>query len=218
LAHTTSLSFRTVVGNVSLHLEVAVRELAIAGWTAQDARAPEPPKPVFHRAASARLTHAETIEVSSGNSTGEVEFILVESGGRLWAGAGSDHTDRSVAAYDIAAAKQICEKPVAGGLWLFAEVKDHWKELLLRSWLVDGDRREMYQEGSVRDMLAPAELIAAYTDGRPALPDNTVIFSGSLPVIGEVRPAGRFEFEFVDPVRSRTLTHGYDVEVLRATE
>ena len=193
-----------------------MRELAIARWTAHDTNAPGTSERIFYRAASARLTHSETIEVLNENSTGEVEFILVESGGRLWAGAGSDHTDRSVEAHGIAAAKQVCEKPLAGGLWLFNEIKDHWNELLLRSWLVHGDRRELYQAGSVREMLSPAELIAVYTGGRPELPDNAVIFGGTLPVIGSARPAKRFEFEFVDPVRGRTLRHGYDVNVLRA--
>lgn len=187
-----------------------VRELAIAGWTPQNGAS----RPFFYRTASARLTHAETIEVWSPNSTGEVEFILVESGGRLWAGAGSDHTDRAAESLDVAAAKQICDKPVAGGLWLFAEVADHWHELLLRSWLVKEDERELYQEGSVRDLLAPAELIAAYAGGRSTLADNTMIFGGSLPVIGATRPAERLEFELVDPVRGRSLRHGYNVKVL----
>ena len=193
---------------------MAVRELAIAGWTARDGAS----RHFFYRAASARLTHSDAIEVSGANSTGEAKFVLVESGGRLWAGVGSDHTDLGLERYDIAAAKQICEKPLAGGLWLFAEIQDHWNDLALRSWLVRGKDRELYQEGSVKDLVQPAELISAYANGGSTLPDNTLIFGGAPAPIGGIRPAERFEFELEDPVRRRSLRHDYGVRVLPSGE
>ena len=39
---------------------------------------------------------ADRIEVSGGDSSGEVEFVLIGWQGRIFVGCGSDHTDRKV--------------------------------------------------------------------------------------------------------------------------
>ena len=40
------------------------------------------------------------------------------------------------------------------------------------------------------------------------------MFGGTLPVIGELTGAPRFEIELEDPVLGRKLSHAYDVETL----
>src|SRR5579864_3414202 len=91
---------------------VRVDRLVIAGWTGRDKAAVEkhieelavlgvkrpPTTPVFYRASAARLTLDDEIEVLGETSSGEVEFVLLQHGGRLWVGTGSDHTDRQVEA------------------------------------------------------------------------------------------------------------------------
>ena len=76
--------------------------------------------PVFYRVAAARLTMAGVIECSGGRSSGEVEFLILQTAGRLWVGVGSDHTDREVEAYGITVSKQMCDKPVASEFWPLA--------------------------------------------------------------------------------------------------
>jgi hypothetical protein len=76
------------------------------------------------------------IEVSGDQSSGEAEFVLVQAGGALYVGAGSDHTDRAVETYSVAVSKQMCDKPVAHELWNRADVSGHWDRLLLRSWIL----------------------------------------------------------------------------------
>ena len=39
--------------------------------------------------------------------------MLLQSGGRLWVGVGSDHTDREVETYGVTVSKQMCDKPIA---------------------------------------------------------------------------------------------------------
>jgi hypothetical protein len=57
-----------------------------------------------------------------------------------------------------------------------------------------------------------AALIREYTNltsaGRPAM------FSGTLPAIGGLRPAQRFEFELEDPILGRSLRHSYAIRTL----
>jgi hypothetical protein len=210
---------------------VAVRHAVIAGWTGRDKAAVEhhiaelaalgvkrpATTPIFYRVAAARLTTDEAIEVSGTTSSGEVEFVLLQTAGRLWVGVGSDHTDREVEAYGVTVSKQMCDKPIAARFWDFAEVAGHWDRLILRSYAIEGDRTSLYQEGPVTAMLDPAELIAGYDAGSVGggvLPEDTLMFCGTLAALGGVRPSDRFEFELEDPVLGREIRHGYDVVTL----
>ena len=46
------------------------------------------------------------------------------------------------------------------------------------------------------------------------MPAGTLMFCGTPGAIGGIRPAARFEMELHDPVLKRSLTHGYDIDVL----
>lgn len=206
---------------------VAIKHAVIAGWTGRDQAALEhhikelealgvarpASVPIFYRVAATRITSAELIEVAGGESSGEVEFILVQHRGRLHVGVGSDHTDRKVETYNVTVSKQMCEKPIASGLWAYDDVKPHWDRLILRSFACHGAERVLYQEGPVTAMRAPEELIELYA-GSPGLAEGTVMFCGTLAAKGGIRPAPRFEFELEDPVRGWTLRHGYDIAAL----
>jgi hypothetical protein len=147
-------------------------------------------------------------------SGGEVEFVLLQYDGRLWVGAGSDHTDREVEAYGVTVSKQMCDKPLAPLFWTFDDVAPHWDRLMLRSHVVENGARKLYQEGAVAAMLSPQELIARYLAGATRLPENTLMFCGTLAAQGGVRPTARFEFELEDPVLGRVISHAYSVRTL----
>ena len=210
-------------GGEARRAEVPIGEAVIAGWTGRDAEAVEKhikelevlgvkrpaTTPIFYRVAAQRLTTDGAIETLGGKSSGEVEFVLLNAGGRLFVGTGSDHTDREVEAYGVSVSKQMCEKPVAPVFWAFADVAPHWDRLLLRSFAVEGGKRTLYQEGSVAAMRAPQDLITRFA--KNGLADGTLMFCGTLAVHGGIRSAPRFEFELEDPVRGRKTSHGYDV-------
>jgi 2-keto-4-pentenoate hydratase/2-oxohepta-3-ene-1,7-dioic acid hydratase in catechol pathway len=221
------LTFAIRRGATETHETVPIRHAVIAGWTGSDAAAVEhhikelealgiarpASVPIFYRVAAARLTTAGAIEVPGDESSGEVEFALVQHNGRLYLGCGSDHTERKVEGYNVTVSKQMCDKPIAPALWAYDEVKPHWDRLVLRSFACGDGGRVLYQEGPVTAMRSPEELIRLYTSGR-GLADGTVIFCGTLTAKGGIRPAPRFEFELEDPVRDLTLRHGYDIAAL----
>ncbi|MDA0230462.1 MAG: DUF2848 domain-containing protein [Proteobacteria bacterium] len=210
--------------STSQPLRISVEQAVIAGWTGRDTAKMEEhiqeleklgvtrpaATPLFYRVAAARLTLADAIETSGGQSSGEVEFVLLQNATGLYIGVGSDHTDREVETYGITVSKQMCDKPISSRVWPYAEVAGHWDELVVRSWAISQGARRLYQEGSVAAMRAPDDLIGRYTDGQ-ALPPGTVMFGGTLPAIGGVAPAERFEFELVDPVLDRRIWGGYDI-------
>ncbi len=205
--------------------EVAIDEAVIAGWTGRDPVAVEKhikelealgvkrpaTTPIFYRVAAARLTTTDTIEAVGESSGGEVEFVLLQHGGRLWVGAGSDHTDREVEKLGVTVSKQMCEKPVAPAFWAYDDVAGHWDRLMLRAHVVENGKRTLYQEGPVTAMLDPRALIARHA-GR--LAEGTLMFCGTLAAHGGVRPTREFAFEIEDPVRGRKIAHAYRVRTL----
>ncbi len=112
--------------------------------------------------------------------------------------------------YGVTVSKQMCDKPIAPLFWAFEDVADHWDKLILRSFIsVDGNR-QLYQEGALDKMLAPKDLIRRYAGG-DALAEGTMLFGGTFSAIGGIRSARRFDFEIVDDVIGRKISHGYDI-------
>ena len=206
-------------------LDVAeIDSLVIAGWTGRNVEALEAhikeleaigvkrPKsvPIFYRVACSLLTTANAIEVMADKSSGEVEFVLYALNDGLWLGVGSDHTDRKAETVGVTLSKQLCAKPVGATLWRYDEVKPHWDKLKLRSYVPDGAKRRLYQEGPVTNMRSPEELIKLYTGG-DKLKVGTAMFCGTFAVHGEFSYSGTFDMELEDPVLGRKLTHGYQI-------
>lgn len=208
-------------------LEASVSELVIAGWTARDEKAMEehireleqigvarPARtPTYYRVASSLLTTAPTIEVSGGASSGEAEFVIYVLDNELYVGPGSDHTDREAEKAGVTLSKQLCPKPVCGQVWKFADVAEHWDNLILRSFATCGNERKLYQEGPVNILRDPRELLQGYA-GTLAPASGLVMFCGTLGVIDRVHAADRFEIELEDPILGRTLSHAYTIVAL----
>src|SRR6267142_5110637 len=112
------------------------RELVIAGWTGRDEQAlrkhireleelgVKPPKttPIFYRVSAHLLTFSDQIQVSGSDTSGEVEFVLLQ-GSELRVALGSDHTDRKAETIGVSFSKQLCAKPVSRESWRYDEVK-----------------------------------------------------------------------------------------------
>jgi hypothetical protein len=200
----------------------AVHSLVIAGWTGRNLPALEAhikelealgvkrPKsvPIFYRNAASLLTTGAVIEAVGDKSSGEVEFVLFTFDDAMWVGVGSDHTDRKAETINVSLSKQMCAKPVGLRLWRYDEVKPHWEKLTLRSFVSDGGKRRLYQEGPVSNMRSPEELIKLYTGG-DKLASGTAMFCGTFAVHGGFSYGGAFEMELDDPVLGRKLTHSY---------
>ena len=208
-------------------LTLPIDQAVIAGWTGRDPLARDKhiaelealgvarpaTTPIFYRCSARRLTLDDAIEVCGNDSSGEVEFVLIGWQGRIFVGVGSDHTDRKVESSSVTVSKQMCDKPIASELWKLEDVRDHWDKMILRSYVVTGGRRELYQEGTLDAMLPVDELIERAFEGGK-LPDGCAMFGGTFAAKGGIRPADRFEYELEDPVRKRTIRHAYDVITL----
>lgn len=203
-----------------------VRRVVIAGWTGRDVESveahirelealgvPRPKEtPVYYRVSRELVTTAPSIQVVGPDTSGEIECVLFIDGEDIYLGLGSDHTDRKLEAISVTQSKQVCSKPVGRDVWKLSDVLGHWDELQMESW-ADG-RETAYQTG-VTAFLRPAmELLATYKARSNPDTEGMVMFCGTLPVHGGVKPHARLDFTLRDPVLGRELRHGYTVDCL----
>ena len=97
-----------------------IAQLVIAGWTGRDEAAlrkhireleeigVKPPKttPIFYRVSNDLITTASAIPVSGPDTSGEVEFVLLNTSSGIRVAVGSDHTDRKAETIGVSLSKQ----------------------------------------------------------------------------------------------------------------
>lgn len=218
------MHFKTDDGTISTTIDQAI----VAGWTARDRKVVDhhieelaeigvkPPSqvPLFYRVSASLLQQSEAIEVVGSETSGEVEPMLINIGGKLWLGVASDHTDRALEATSVALSKQICAKPVAAELWAYETLEDHIDDIVIKSWIDEGAGWVLYQEGSIATILPLNDLMAK----AGGLNENAAMICGTLPAIGGVRPAAKFRMAIIDPVLKREIEWTYTVETLPIIE
>jgi hypothetical protein len=204
-------------------LVLTIDSVVVAGWTGRNLAAVQhhidelaelgiaPPSqvPLYYRAATALLTQSGTIEVLGCGTSGEVEPLLIRSGGKTYFGLASDHTDRDLEAHSVAASKQACAKPIATEVWDFDDIADHADDIRLRCWIEEDGRTVLYQDGTLAGIRPLAELC----DGA-GLVDGMAMLCGTFTAIGGVRPARSYRMEASDPRRGRTIDLSYVVRTL----
>ncbi len=225
---TNTLELTFVSSDAPRTESVLVTDLIIGGWTGRDKAKLEEhivelealgvarpvSTPCFYRVGANLLTTASAIQIVGEGSSGEAEYFLLKRDDGFWVGLGSDHTDREVEAYNVSVSKQCCPKPVASTLWRHDDLRNHWDELVLRSYRVEDGEKFLYQEGTVASMIDPLDLAAQYAEEYAPLASGQAMFGGTLPVIGGIKGAPRFELELEDPVLGRKITHAYDMSNL----
>jgi hypothetical protein len=209
-------------------LEIDVQELIIAGWAGREQAGidehieelkvigvtPPSSTPLFYRVSADQLTTAETVQVLGGESSGEVEVVLIGTEQGTFVGIGSDHTDREAEAWSVAHSKQVCAKPVSRQVWTLESVIDHWDELKISSYATFDGKEVLYQTGGVTGLLHPKDLLQRFGLDEPKLAPGQAMLCGTLPVIGGVRPSEAFRMVFEDPVTGRKIEHFYHTKTL----
>ena len=177
------------------------------------------------------VTNEDTIEVQGPQTSGEVEFAAVVHQGKIYITAGSDHNDRSLGelwtsmlgkVFDTAKSKQLVPGVIARDAWLYEDVKDHWDEIVLKSYVTVDGQKIPYQEFCLADLLNLEHYLGSCPwlgeDGSillggssslvPDLPEN--VFQGQTSLEGAIFPPD-FHFEMVDPILDRSIAHSYSI-------
>jgi 2-keto-4-pentenoate hydratase/2-oxohepta-3-ene-1,7-dioic acid hydratase in catechol pathway len=183
---------------------VPVERLVVAGFTGRDSAkvathveelrelgVPVPATtPSFYVLRPELLTTLGELRVDGAFTSGEVEPVVVMRGdGEDWLLAVcSDHTDRDVEADDIGQSKAVCPKPISASVLPLGRISD-WDAVRISS-RADGTE---YQGGSLADLLPLEDILAAAERADVELGPRTVLYLGTVPVVGGLRPASRFE-------------------------
>jgi hypothetical protein len=174
-----------------------------------------PPKriPTIFECSHELLTQADSIKFLGEKTCGEAEYIIVLDKGNVYIGIGSDHTDRELERDSVPKAKQVCPKPIGKELWVYEEVKDHWDEIKVVSYQQVDGKEVPYQDGTLADIL-PVEKILEELKERVGDIEQSIIFSGTVPLLGDFVYGDRFKCMLVDEVLDRKLTLVYNVKII----
>jgi hypothetical protein len=208
-------------------VEVNVTDVVIGGWTGRDQAAvqhhidelaeigvPAPSKtPLFYRVAAELLTQSAYIQTVGNDGSGEVEAVLVGTSSGTLVAVGSDHTDRKAESWSVALSKQLCCKPISSQAWRLKEVLAVWDNIRLQSAQEQDGATVDYQDGTLSACRRPEEMIKLFT-GAEDLPEGTVLFLGTIPVIGQIKGGDAFAMRLFDPAHDRSIGHAYRVEPL----
>lgn len=211
-------------------LSFSVRRMVNAGFVGRDREAvrrhieelkkegvPVPEEvPTLYPVASYLITTGDALEVVDESTSGEAEFALLLEGGKIYVGAGSDHTDRDLEASSIIKAKQICPNVISSVVWLYEEVKQVWDALVLRSWVERGGQRILYQQTKLASIMSAEDIISfVRSKVKDGDLDGTVIYSGTVSALGgKIIYGESFEVELHNSQTNDSLWCRYKVRLL----
>lgn len=188
-------------GRNQMQVRAHVDELAALGVPAPDH------VPSFYPLDPGQLTLHAAVQVSGQFTSGEVEPVLFVDEDARYLGVGSDHTDRALEVEGIQLAKEACPK-VVGTTVISVDRLNAWDDVRLRSWADD----QMYQAGTLAQILPLSAIEAEAASHGLAFEPGDVVFLGTIPVIGDLRPAARFRASLDSPEAELVL----DYEVIVA--
>lgn len=191
-----------------------------AGYTGRDQKAvqehveelrkmgiPAPARtPSFFPKSADRLQQTGIVYALDGQCSAEVEFVILVGQNEWFVTVGCDVFDYKVEGLQADKSKLLYPNYLAQKAWRYKDVKDHWDKLLLRSWL-DADRKKLYQEGTLAEIMTPENMMKAL-EGQmmDGIVDGTVLSGGTLSCLVDGMPyTDAFAFELEDPVLKRSI-------------
>lgn len=208
-------------GNPNDVLEFEVKTVVNAGYTGRDQAAvqahidelkekgiPAPEEtPVYFPVFQEGVLQKERFDVlHEDDNTGEAEYALLYANGEVFVAAGNDHTDRKLEEVDIPKAKQVYPNFISKDVWRLADVKDHWDQIVIRSWIRQDGRKVLFQEGNLSALMGPEELMERMAEViKVESTDGLMVFSGTIASIFSIDYSPYFEVELDDTVTGRKL-------------
>lgn len=207
---------------------LTVRRLICCGWVGRDPVAlqehidelvehgiPAPTRvPIYLNFSPYLLTTSGNVDVVSSESSGEVEYVIIKDGDRMYVGVGSDHTDRGFERFSIPASKQMYAKVLAPVVWPYEDIQSHWDKIIVRSWSWNGGTRTLYQQAALASILNVEELLEQLPTDDGLSTEDFVMFSGTPATLTGLAFGDAFDIEMEDPTTNRVIRHGYQVRVL----
>jgi hypothetical protein len=166
------------------------------------------PAPRIYPMAVSSITTDDVIGVHHGETSGEVELVIVVVEGEVYLGIGSDHTDRVLERESIIWSKQYSPSVLGGQVWRWNDVEPHWDRLVLESW-VDG---KLYQSSPAAVFRRPDDLLAVLAERVVELPKSYLVYCGTYTTIANTIEFGTtWTARLADSETATELALRYDV-------
>ncbi|NMW84356.1 DUF2848 family protein [Peptoniphilus sp. AGMB00490] len=190
------------------HIDELERELGV-----------KPPKriPTIFEVSKEIVTQDTELKFVGEQTSGEVEYIILIKNGRIYITVGSDHTDRGLESVSIFKSKQVCLKPIAKEIWDYDDIKDHWDSIKLVSSQVINGKEIEYQNDTLASIL-PVEKIITELKERVGNIENSIIYSGTVPLVDGFKYGNKFNSKMVDDVLGKTINLNYEINVIPEEE
>lgn len=190
------------------HIEELEKELGV----------PAPKRiPTIFECSKENLTFDSQVSFVGDMTSGEAEFLIVKHNGEIYIGIGSDHTDRKLESVSVLKSKQVCPKPFSTKLWLYKDVKNNWNNLKLESYQVIENQEVLYQKGTLAEILS-VEKIIDELEKRVGSIENSIIFSGTVPLVSGFKYGEIFKGKLIDEEKNRSLELEYSINVISEEE
>ncbi|PWH05712.1 DUF2848 domain-containing protein [Brachybacterium endophyticum] len=191
-------------GEVRAHIE-ELAQLGILGPATTPAMYPVSPY---------LAQQTDTVTVQHSRTSGEAEWALLHDGERFFLTLACDHTDRALEVHGVAWSKNASPDVLAAEAWPLDEIREHLDEIRVRAWVTVGEERSMIQDAALGALMTPDAWIEKLRD-LDLLKPGTVLLSGTPIMLPDVDQFGRrWDLEMHDPVLDRTMSLGYDVEIM----
>lgn len=169
--------------------------------------------PVFFPVVKDRISLEEEIEVLGHHTSGEGEFAILIGEDHIYIAAASDHTDRDLEKQTILKSKQVTPNILSREVWDYEDVKDHWDDITLRSWVKEGGEKKLFQEAKCAALLTPEDLIKYVKERTQVDLEGMVILSGTVAAIKGVSGfSDYFEVEIIDDILKRKIGCQYHIK------
>ncbi|MEX6494411.1 DUF2848 family protein [Fusobacterium animalis] len=179
---------------------------------------PEPKKiPTIFECSKELLTTEKEIKFVGNMTSGEVEYLIIKHSNEIYIGIGSDHTDRKLESISVPKAKQICPKPVGDEVWLYKNIKEHWNEIEAESYQNINGQKILYQKGKLSEIL-PVEKIILELENRVGNVEDSIIFSGTVPLESTFKYGDEFICKIFDKNNNSSLNLNYKINKISEEE
>lgn len=170
--------------------------------------------PAFYPVDPSRVTTSGNIAVSSKESSGEAEPVLITTGGKMFIAVGSDHTARDMEKVSIHESKKACSKPISSEVFELDYFLKNWDSMVLKSFVMKDGKMEPYQDGKVSSLLTVHELMEKLWEwNREAKLEESAIFMGTVPLLpGKFVYGDWYRVELVESRSGVTLSCEYSVK------
>ena len=190
------------------HIEELEKELGV----------PAPKKiPTIFECSREVLTSEPKISFVGDMTSGEAEYLIIKHLNKIYIGLGSDHTDRKLESISVLKSKQVCPKPFSTKLWLYDDIKEYWNNIRLESYQTINNEEILYQKGTLAEIL-PVEKIIAELENRVGNIEDSIIFSGTVPLISGFKYGSTFKGKLIDDHKKRSLELKYSINVISEEE